>query len=381
MPKKRGTLGEDFLDRAIPGRKKVDPALKQKLEGEAADEGADDPALAGGEASPGDAGAAAGEAAGAGTETPPAPEKPAAPVEGAGAEKPAAEPAKPAAAAPAPPSTVPLHLYTDTREELKIARAEHARLAKELEDARKPKPEEKKPPEDPEPDAKTQPIEHQEWEVRELRRQNEGLRADLNEIRSTVTARTEEETRAQKVRDFDYLIGKIIDTHENPPLDAEGAAKFVPIPDIKDRIDFLKERLVKANVMSGMTEEEAERIWPEQKRQWFAGLVAKNINPAIAVRDFSDFHGYKPKEAAAAGAAKPAAGAKTPAQKIKQGQERESAARSASAMPGAAPPGKAEEMSAETWSKMTLKEKRAWKAKHPEIKDPLAQIFGDAGAV
>ena len=367
MAKKVGGLSEDFLDRNLPGRKKVDPKLKAQLETDPDDTPSEAAPEKPAETPPAAPAAAAPEKP---AETPPA--APAAAPAAAPPEKPAAPAAAPAETPAAKPEpTIPAHIYADTRDELKQTKAQLAKLQQDLEDLKKPKVEVKKEPEDPEPDAKTHPIEHDQWEVRDLRRKIAATAAKVEELTSGNAQRTEVEQREYARVQFSTGIDKLINSHRS----SANPAVWEPIPDIDDRISFLHDQLVAEYIDSGYTEEQAKALTENAKMSFYADCVGRKVNPIVAISKFATRRGYQAKSAAPAAA--PAA--QTPSGQIKSAQERESAARSASSFPGAPPAAaKDDDMSAAKWAKMSTKEKRDYKKAHG---DPVPKFMGAEEAV
>ena len=351
-------LEKDFLKKAKRDVKLPSEELKAKVE---ADDAADSTSIE--------------DILGAKAEKPvetPAPEKP----EEAAAEAPEAvasteKPEKPAVKAKPEKEEggdkVPVHVMVEQRKRADVAErrqreleAEQAALRLQLEEAKKPKVEPKKEPEDPEPDRDKKPIEWGEWRTRELGRENAALREQVTKIGSTIQSITEREQQQQQRQQFSKLTSGIMDAAETGNV----PERIPHIPDFKARYEHIKAIQIRQNQINGLDAETAAspEVLDGQLAAFIGQQVAAGKNWVQSMSELADTYGYQPK------AAKSTAAPKAAADQLKDKQERAKASMTSATMPGAAPKASSDEaMSADKWMALTPKERSAYKRANPKF--------------
>lgn len=233
-----------------------------------------------------------------------------------------------------------------------------ARLA----EAAKPKVEDKKEPEDLEPDRATKPIEWSEWKTRELDRRTAAVEKREQEREKRDQARDQEVETVRMKTDIQKTFNNLLDAAATGTI-----PERVPhIPDIKEREAFVRERQYQMNLANGVEDATAKAMVDEQLIVFLGQQFSQKLNPIAGLSKMADLWGYvKPAEAA-----KPAAVTAKPAtERMKDQQNRESAARTTSTMPGAAPKAAADaDMTADKFTLMTPQERKAWKKANPGFK-------------
>jgi hypothetical protein len=310
-------------------------------------------------------------------EAKPEAEKPAAeakPAEAPAGEKPATEPAK------EPTPMVPLGKFMEATKERQDLQREKERLEAELA-AAKAKPAEKpKAPEDPEPDAVKHPIEHDEWEKRDLKRQIGELRTELGEQRKVTNEVAQARQLETVVKEFDRMAAATREVYAKES------------PEFNDKRQYVREVMMKQLSELGIPPLpqyrglSVEQVVDELEREMIGTVLAdqqrRNINdpraPFKRIEVLAGTYGYdywKASQAAKpAGTNGSAAKPKTAEERIKAGAKLEAAAKTTSTMPGTSPNAPADDvMTAEKLAEMTPAARRLYKKQHPEA---LAKIFG-----
>ena len=316
-------------------------------------------------------------------ETPAAESKPAeetAPAKSAAEAKSAETPAgeKPEGEKEQP--TVPLGVHLAERREKQDLLKEKQRLEAELA-AAKAKPAEAAKPkeaEDVEPDKIKHPIEHDEWETRQLRRDIAAVRTELAEQKKVTTEVLQTRELEEKTREFDRLVGAHREVYAKES------------PDFTEKREYLRTGLMKELETFGVPPQfrgrAPEDVVNELEREMIGVTLANTNDPRApfkrieALADARGFTYWKAAQTAKPtgtnGSTKPAP--KTDAERIAAGSKLESAARTTTTMPGTSPKAPADtgEMTAEKFGEMTPAARRQYKKQHP---DALGKMLGGGG--
>ena len=317
-------------------------------------------------------------------ETPAAESKPAeetAPAKSAAEAKSAETPAgeKPEGEKEQP--TVPLGVHLAERREKQDLLKEKQRLEAELA-AAKAKPAEAAKPketEDVEPDKIKHPIEHDEWETRQLRRDIAAVRTELAEQKKVTTEVLQTRELEEKTREFDRLVGAHREVYAKES------------PDFTEKREYLRTGLMKELETFGVPPQfrgrAPEDVVNELEREMIGVTLANTNDPRApfkrieALADARGFTYWKAAQTAKPtgtnGSTKPAP--KTDAERIAAGAKLESAARTTTTMPGTSPkaPTDGDAMTADKFAALTPAQRRAYKKQHP---DALEKIMGGGGA-
>lgn len=312
---------------------------------------------------------------------PPPAEPPAAPAP----TEPPAEPAAPATAAPAAEPALPR--VAAERDRLRTALAAAQTRLRDIEArgaapavATTPAaaPAVPTPPADPEPDPKQFPIEHEEWERRDLRRRVEAAEAraaKAEERAGNVEAQTVEQRQIQQ---WDAGVNAIREDYKQVDPDFDGAREFlraanmrllrrqgVPEHEIGSQIANMERQALVVQASRARTLVEQGVLPPDTNVVHFAFEYLKGM---------AEDYGFRPTAAAPANGTPPAAPV-APATRIADTAARTSAARSVATMTRTPVevPNPAEKMTLEKLAALPPMERAAYKKKNPDWE---SAIFG-----
>jgi hypothetical protein len=284
--------------------------------------------------------------------------------------------------------TVPLGVHIAERREKQAALQENARLKAELEakkaaPAAETKPKEK---EDPEPDAIKHPIEHDEWEKREMRRDIAKVQAENVEMRKQLEGQGQQRQLEETTRQFDRELGVARDNYiaKNP----EFAEKRNFLREIIGReLDTVAKRNGLPPNLKGLSR---DQMIDAMERDACGVTLANGGNPFEYISEIADARGYEYYKQVKG--AKPAGGngnggngapkPKTDEERIKAGQKLENAARTTTTMPGTSPKAPVgDEMTAEKFAALTPAQRRTYKRQHPDVIEKLMGGEGEESTI
>ncbi len=306
------------------------------------------------------------------------------------AETAAAEAAKAAGAAPAGEKpkegeaepTVPTWALVAERKEKADLIKEKQRLEAELAAAKaKPAAEVKKEPEDLEPDKTKHPIEWDEWDSRQTKREVAALRAELAEQRKITTEVSQFREIEEKTQEFDRLVAAHREVYAKES------------PEFTEKREFLRGALMREIEALGMPPQfkgkTPEFAINEMEREMIGVTLANSNDPRAPfkrIEALAEARGYSyfkasqtPKPNGNGG--KPAP--KTDAERIAAGSKLADAAKTTTTMPGTSPkaPSNTDEMTAEKFAALTPAERRRYKKANPGVLDQLMGGEGDESSI
>ena len=302
------------------------------------------------------------------------PAKPAA--EAKPAETPAGEKPKPAEGEP----TVPTWALVAERKEKADLLKEKQRLETELAAAKaKPAVETKpKEAEDPEPDKVRHPIEHDEWENRQIRHDIAALRVENAQIKKVQTEEVQLRQIAEETVKFDRLVAAHREVYARES------------PEFNDKREFVRRAMLKQFEKVGLPPQlrhlTPEKAVDELEREMIGVVLSDpqyNGNPRAPFQRieglaesygweyYKQVQGAKPNGNGNGG--KPAP--KTDVERVAAGTKLADAARTTTTMPGTSPkaPADTDAMTAEKFAALTPAARRAYKKQHP---DALEKLMG-----